>query len=88
MARLKIISSTDPKLTEDLVIGECDCYCHKGGNVMHMMACCHPETIKGILKVQQSFIEEYCKQGGIDKVLVEYECLTSTISVRLFKSYC
>jgi hypothetical protein len=23
-------------------------------------------------KIPQSFIEEYCKQGGIDKVLVEY----------------
>lgn len=26
----------------------------------------------------QSFIEEYCKAGGIDEVLVEVECLTST----------
>ena len=24
-------------------------------------------------QIQQSFIEEYCKAGGIDKVLVEYE---------------
>lgn len=28
-------------------------------------------------KIPQSFIEEYCKAGGIDEVLVEVECLQS-----------
>lgn len=29
---------------ETIVTGQCDCICHKPGNVvMHMMACCHPK---------------------------------------------
>lgn len=27
----------------------------------------------GVAEIEQSFIEEYCKAGGIDKVLVEYQ---------------
>jgi hypothetical protein len=29
---------------------------------------------EGMLNIPQSFIEEYCKSGGIDEVLVEMEC--------------
>ena len=31
------------------------------------------EVLSGVFEIPQSFIEEYCKAGGIDEVLVEYE---------------
>lgn len=36
------------------------------------------ESYGKLPQIPQSFIEEYCKAGGIDRVMVEYECLTST----------
>ena len=52
----KIIATTDPKLVK-LIAG--------GGEG-------NAGVWKMLPQIQQSFIEEYCKQGGIDKVLVEY----------------
>lgn len=63
----KIIATTDPKLVK-LIAG--------GGEG-------NAGVWKMLPQIQQSFIEEYCKAGGIDKVLVEYECLTSTITIVL-----
>lgn len=34
-------------------------------------------------QIPQSFIEEYCKAGGIEYIDVEYECLTSTSTIVL-----
>ena len=53
----KIIATTAPKLAK-LIAG--------GGEG-------NAGVWKMLPQIQQSFIEEYCKQGGIDKVLVEYE---------------
>ena len=53
----KIIATTDPKLVK-LIAG--------GGEG-------NAGVWKMLPQIQQSFIEEYCKAGGIDKVLVEYE---------------
>jgi len=52
----KIIATTAPKLAK-LIAG--------GGEG-------NAGVWKMLPQIQQSFIEEYCKQGGIDKVLVEY----------------
>ena len=54
----KIISSTDPKLLKPQI---------KQVNWIGS------ERIMSLPQIPQSFIEEYCKAGGIDKVLVEYE---------------
>jgi len=56
---LEIISTTDPKLT---LQNELNAYYKNGiggGNK--------------IPQIPQSFIEEYCKAGGIDRVMVEVE---------------
>lgn len=53
----KIIATTDPKLLKPQI---------KQVNWIGS------ERIMNLPQIQQSFIEEYCKQGGIDKVLVEY----------------
>ena len=53
----KIIATTAPKLAK-LIAG--------GGEG-------NAGVWKMLPQIQQSFIEEYCKAGGIDKVLVEYE---------------
>ena len=29
-----------------LIIGQCNCACHRDNSVMHIMACCHPKTIQ------------------------------------------
>lgn len=44
-----------------------------------IIATTDPKLIaEGVKQILQQFIEEYCKAGGIDKILVEIECLTST----------
>jgi len=59
----KVIASTDPKLTiETSATGVTD-----GGRVRTFY------DKKRIAQPTPQFIEAYCKQGGIDKVLVEYE---------------
>ena len=61
MARLKIISSTDPKLSIQ--------YEH------------HPHLPDWKLpQIPQSFIEEYCKAGGIEKVMVECKMETQLVN--------
>lgn len=59
----KIIATTDPKLRNDIPTL----------NTMGQRTV-YPQLLP---RLSQSFIEEYCEQGGIDKVLVEYkpECL-------------
>jgi hypothetical protein len=55
----KVVATTDPKLT---LQNELDAYYKNGiggGNK--------------IAQIPQSFIEEYCKASGIDKVMVEFE---------------
>jgi len=64
----KIIATTDPKLLKPQI---------KQVNWIGS------ERIWSLPQIPQSFIEEYCKAGGIDKVLVEYECLTSTNTIVL-----
>ena len=54
----KIIATTDPKLRNSKYTKE-----ELGGTT---------PKIYGLPQIPQSFIEEYCKVGGIDKVLVEY----------------
>jgi hypothetical protein len=54
----KIIATTDPKLLKPQI---------KQVNWIGS------ERIWSLPQIPQSFIEEYCKAGGIDKVLVEYE---------------
>ena len=58
----KIIASTDPKL-----IGKWESVQREDGFNKRTF-------IKTMAQPTQAFIEAYCKQGGIDKVLVEYEC--------------
>lgn len=55
--RRKIIATTDSKLLEPN---------HKEWTKMKRLE-------KWLPQIPQSFIEEYCKAGGIDEVLVEYE---------------
>jgi hypothetical protein len=52
----KIIATTDPKLIEGEWVGDKDDF---------------QDFKEGVLNIPQSFIEEYCKAGGIDEVLVE-----------------
>ena len=56
----KIIATTDPKLTVRFEG-------HEYGTAREINAEVY------LLQPSHSFIEEYCKAGGIDKVLVEYE---------------
>lgn len=58
----KIIATTDSKLRERSIITETD------KSIIHSV----------MPRIPQSFIEEYCKVGGIDKILVEYEVITNT----------
>ena len=53
----KIIATTDPKLMEKSIITE------TSTSIIHSV----------MPQIPQSFIEEYCKAGGIEDVLVEYE---------------
>ena len=53
----KIIATTDPKLRERSIITETD------KSIIHSV----------MPRIPQSFIEEYCKAGGIEYVDVEYE---------------
>ena len=64
----KIIATTDPKLLKPQI---------KQVNWIGS------ERIMSLPQIPQSFIEEYCKAGGIDNVMVEYECLTSTNTIVL-----
>ena len=64
----KIIATTDPKLLKPQI---------KQVNWIGS------ERIWSLPQIPQSFIEEYCKAGGIDNVMVEYECLTSTNTIVL-----
>jgi hypothetical protein len=46
----------------------------KDGNDRKIIASTDPKLIAdGVAQPTQAFIEAYCKQGGIDRVLVEYE---------------
>ncbi len=62
----KIIATTDPKLLKPQI---------KQVNWIGS------ERIMSLPQIPQSFIEEYCKAGGIDKVLVEWENRVSTDDV-------
>jgi hypothetical protein len=66
----KIIASTDPKLDS---LKECPI---RGGvsNVKYIFP-----------KIPQDFIKDYCKQGGIDEVYVEYEL--QSISEQIFNPF-
>ena len=56
----KIIATTDPKLRSDSLIED---PARPEDNLL---------IRKGIPQIPQSFIEEYCRKGGIDEVDVEY----------------
>jgi hypothetical protein len=61
----KIEVSTDPKLTD-----KCDgCKRAKDSDTIYTCSC----GVSRVAQPTQAFIEAYCKQGGIDRVLVEYE---------------
>ena len=66
----KIISSTDPKLKLCKQIDVC------GKSLSGKCIC--PDTVP---QIPQSFIEEYCNQGGIDKVDVEYWIVEKEYSI-------
>jgi len=75
----KIIATTDKKLTRKIqcvvCFGEGELVCSSSSTTLK--PCDNPDCENGyeyisIPQIQQSFIEEYCKLGGIDKVLVEY----------------
>jgi hypothetical protein len=57
----KIIATTDPKLHSTRLK---DCPINPEDNMV---------SVRGVSKPPKSFIEEYCKVGGIDEVMVEYE---------------
>jgi len=60
----KIIATTDTKLTKTKSSKD------KKGFTEYEM--------RRLFEIPQSFIEEYCKAGGIDKILVEYKVITNT----------
>jgi hypothetical protein len=62
LVSVEIIASTDPKLTIECTLNNC---LHDGMNGCY--------GIKPSPQPSQAFIEAYCKQGGIDEALVEYE---------------
>lgn len=71
----KIIATTDPKLlkgtnwTEADVQGHWECTnCGEWTEDLSVKCKCKP-----VNKIPQSFIEEYCKTGGIDEVLVSVD---------------
>ena len=57
----KIIATTNPKLHSTRFK---DCPINPEDNMV---------SVRGVSKLPQSFIEEYCRKGGIDEVDVEYE---------------
>ena len=61
----KIIATTNPKLHSTRLK---DCPINPEDNMV---------SVRGVSKPSQSFIEEYCRKGGIDEVDVEYEVTPS-----------
>ena len=66
----KIIATTNPKLHSTRLKA---CPINPEDNMV---------SIRGVSKLPKSFIEEYCKAGGIDEVYVEYEDPVNTLKLR------
>ena len=67
----KIIATTNPKLIYSLTCEHA--YISGGRGMCNTMKCCGDFMKTKLSQIPQSFIEEYCKAGGIDRVLVEVE---------------
>jgi hypothetical protein len=83
----KIIATTDPKLTTKEVIKVGDRVHSNKQDFNDQIVATESSAklynksdhyFKSLVRIPQSFIEEYCKAGGIDEVDVEYDVITNT----------
>lgn len=83
----KIIATNDPKLTTKEVIKVGDRVHSNKQDFNDQIVATESSAklynksdhyFKSLVRIPQSFIEEYCKAGGIDEVNVEYDVITNT----------